>query len=69
VLARNPDLADLLLSWVVGPLAALDDADSLALRRERLAAAPAEATGARSRRLGALVSARWRSGVMTRSGR
>lgn len=39
VLARNPDLADLLLSWVVGPLAPLDDSEALGLREERLAAA------------------------------
>ena len=39
VLARNPALADLLLSWAVGPLEPLDDFESEALRRERLAAA------------------------------
>jgi hypothetical protein len=39
VLARNPQLADLLLSWVVGELTPLDDADVDALRAERLAAA------------------------------
>lgn len=42
VLARNPALADLLLSWVLGPLPALaDDIDRLAgrLRSERLASA------------------------------
>lgn len=38
LLARNPALADLLLSWVVGPLAPLDDAEVEALRRARLAA-------------------------------
>jgi hypothetical protein len=40
---RNPGLADLLLSWVVGPLDALAPADeewSLRLREERLAAVP-----------------------------
>ncbi|MDA8312685.1 MAG: glutamine amidotransferase [Actinomycetota bacterium] len=38
VLARNPALADLLLSWAVGsPLDALDDAEEDALREERLA--------------------------------
>jgi CobQ-like glutamine amidotransferase family enzyme len=52
VLARNPALADLLLSSVVGPLAALPDpsvdAAAEALRAERLAAAPYEAApGAR----------------------
>ena len=42
VLARNPALADLLLSWAVGgPLAALDDEEEGALRAERLAAARA----------------------------
>jgi CobQ-like glutamine amidotransferase family enzyme len=39
VLARNPALADRLLSWVVGELAPLDDGEHLALRDERLAAA------------------------------
>ena len=35
VLARNPRLADLLLSWVVGPLSALDDSEPDALHAER----------------------------------
>ncbi|MGH9127604.1 MAG: type 1 glutamine amidotransferase [Acidimicrobiales bacterium] len=39
VLARNPALADQLASWVVGPLAPLDDAEVHRLRAERLAAA------------------------------
>ncbi|MBK9180423.1 MAG: glutamine amidotransferase [Acidimicrobiales bacterium] len=39
VLARNPALADLLLSFVVGPLDPLDDADVDALRAERLGSA------------------------------
>jgi len=39
VLARNPALADLLLSWVVGPLQAVDDEEVDALRQERMAAA------------------------------
>ncbi|MGI8793263.1 MAG: type 1 glutamine amidotransferase [Acidimicrobiales bacterium] len=39
VLARNPALADLLLSWVVGDLEAIDDELVDALRAERLAAA------------------------------
>ncbi len=42
VLVRNPGLADLLLSWVAGPLAALPGADeewARRLREERLAAA------------------------------
>jgi hypothetical protein len=40
VLARNPALADLLLSWALGdrPLDPLDDAESETLREERLAA-------------------------------
>ena len=39
VLARNPALADLLISWVTGaPLAPLDDAEEQALREERIAA-------------------------------
>lgn len=37
-LARNPALADLLLSWVVGPLAPVDDVWYQRLREERLAA-------------------------------
>ena len=37
VLARNPALADLLLSWVVGPLSPLDDAEVEELRDQRLA--------------------------------
>jgi hypothetical protein len=42
-LARNPGLADLLLSWVVGPLAPIDPAEeawAARLRAERLAAVP-----------------------------
>ncbi len=39
VLARNPALADLVLSWAVGPLGPLDDAEVEALRRARLAGA------------------------------
>ena len=39
VLARNPRLADRLLSLVVGPLAPLDDSESEELRAERLRAA------------------------------
>ena len=37
-LARNPSLADLLLSWVVGDLAPLDDAEVEDLRTERFQA-------------------------------
>lgn len=43
-LARNPALADLLLSWVVGPLAPLDDRESDDLRAERLAVAAHQAS-------------------------
>jgi CobQ-like glutamine amidotransferase family enzyme len=39
VLVRNPALADLLLSWVVGPLEPLAEPEVEALRTERLAAA------------------------------
>jgi CobQ-like glutamine amidotransferase family enzyme len=39
VLARNPALADLILSWVVGPLDPLDDGEVQELRAERMAAA------------------------------
>jgi len=39
VLARNPALADLVLSWVVGPLDPVDDEEVEALRRERISAA------------------------------
>jgi hypothetical protein len=39
VLARNPALADLLLSWVTGPLPPIDDHAEDRLRAERLAAA------------------------------
>lgn len=40
VLARNPGLADLLLSWVVGPLTPLPDPLVDQWRAERIAAAP-----------------------------
>jgi lipid II isoglutaminyl synthase (glutamine-hydrolysing) len=62
VLARNPALADLLLSWVVGELAPLDDRAADALRTERLLAAPAEASGPPPSRLSEARSAagRWR---------
>jgi CobQ-like glutamine amidotransferase family enzyme len=40
-LARNPALADLLLTWAVGPLPPLDDDEAEALRHERLRAAGA----------------------------
>jgi len=38
VLARNPALADLLLTWAVGPLSPLDDTECDDLRGERFAA-------------------------------
>lgn len=38
-LARNPALADLLLTWVVGPLDPIDSPEIEALREERIAAA------------------------------
>lgn len=47
VLARNPALADLLLSWVVGELEPLDDSECDSLRDERFAAV---AAGGRRRR-------------------
>lgn len=39
VLARNPALADLILSWVAGPLGPIDDAEVEDLRAERMRAA------------------------------
>jgi CobQ-like glutamine amidotransferase family enzyme len=39
VLARNPALADLLLSWVAGPLDPIDDVEVDELRAERMRAA------------------------------
>lgn len=38
VLARNPAVADMVLSWVVGDLEPIDDSESEALRAERLGA-------------------------------
>ncbi|MDQ4133221.1 MAG: hypothetical protein M3179_08470, partial [Actinomycetota bacterium] len=49
-LARNPALADLVLSWVAGPLSPLDDGEVEALRAERMNAAA---------RLGARTPRRW----------
>ena len=57
VLARNPALADLLLSWVVGDLTPIDDTEATALREERLAAGRLERAGTR-RVLGRLRKAR-----------
>ena len=49
VLARNPDMADLLLRWAVGELPPLErpdiDAEAEGLRQERLAAAARSGTG------------------------
>jgi lipid II isoglutaminyl synthase (glutamine-hydrolysing) len=42
VLARNPQLADLLLSWVVGPLLPVDDLEPEALHAERVEHGPME---------------------------
>lgn len=50
VLARNPALADLLLSFVLGSLAPLDDDEELALRAERLRATRPAGARLRSRR-------------------
>lgn len=50
VLARNPALADLLLSWAVGELEPLDDSECADLRSERLATVRAH--GRRSRLAG-----------------
>ncbi|HUJ67530.1 MAG TPA: hypothetical protein VLX59_18435 [Acidimicrobiales bacterium] len=51
VLARNPALADHILSSVVGELAPLDDSECEELRRERLAAASSGDLGHRGLRL------------------
>jgi CobQ-like glutamine amidotransferase family enzyme/UDP-N-acetylmuramyl tripeptide synthase len=42
VLARNPMLADFLLSWAVGELCALDDSEPAALHAERSSRGPGE---------------------------
>ena len=49
-LARNPALADLLLSWIVGPLTPLDDTEAEELRHQRLAAVAHGTAGATRRR-------------------
>ena len=51
VLARNPALADRLLSWAVGNLEPLDDSECEELRRDRFAAAAVEDKMSRARRL------------------
>jgi hypothetical protein len=61
VLVRNPALADLLLSWVIGPLEPLREPEVEALRRERLAAAGSgSATGSGSAARSAAGRRRWR---------
>ena len=50
VLARNPALADLILSTVVGDLEPVDASESEELRRERLMAGNSTASGRRGRR-------------------
>ena len=50
VLARNPALADLVLSSVVGDLGPLDDTESEELRRERIGASSSSASGRPGRR-------------------
>lgn len=58
-LARNPALADLLLTWAVGPLDPIDDSEEEELRRERLDAAGEAAKPRRLARLaGGLAKAR-----------
>jgi CobQ-like glutamine amidotransferase family enzyme len=47
VLARNPALADLLLSWVIGDLEPLDDSECDDLRAERFAAVSGAGRGRR----------------------
>ena len=66
VLARNPRLADLLLSWVVGPLGPIDDSEPEALHAERVTSGAVERRfGARARKGGAseasspLAAASW----------
>lgn len=61
VLARNPALADRLLSLVTGALSPLDDGESEALRTERLRAARAEGSGQRRWRPPPAI-ARWTFG-------
>lgn len=51
VLARNPALADLLLTWAVGELEPIDDADCDDLRRERFSALGSDGRSRRARRL------------------
>jgi lipid II isoglutaminyl synthase (glutamine-hydrolysing) len=55
VLARNPKLADLLLSWVVGAMPPVDDAEPDALHAQRTEYGPIE-----RRRDGATTRKRWK---------
>lgn len=55
VLARNPKLADLLLSWVVGPLGRLDDSEPDALHAQHADYGPIE-----RRRDGSTNGRRWK---------
>jgi hypothetical protein len=64
VLALNPELADLLLSWVVGPLTPLEDPLIEELRQSRLV--PAES--GRLRSLVSHIPGRNREGVADRHG-
>ena len=57
VLARNPGLADLLLSWVVGDLAPLEEGEAEALHAERTEHGPGERRSAE--REEASLEARW----------
>jgi CobQ-like glutamine amidotransferase family enzyme len=56
-LARNPSLADVILSSVVGELEPLDDSEAEALRVERLGAASPSAGGSSERRGSAALNA------------
>lgn len=58
VLARNPVVADMILGWVVGELAPIDDSESEALRAERLRAAGRTGGATMTARLGDLVRGR-----------
>ena len=58
VLARNPAVADMILGWVVGEPAPLDDSESDALRADRLKAAHGRRRPTMTARLGELVRGR-----------
>jgi hypothetical protein len=63
VLARNPGLADLLLSWVVGPLGPLDDTEPDALHAERARSAVGERGGGGPARWAAHPARWWGRGA------